>query len=180
MDAVAYSEFMHRLNGLFVLLLGIVALLERRSARWSAALRWGWPILFFISGVYLMIRSDQDGWPIGGGFIESLHDPTILQHKIAATILLLLALSEGLLRASRPRLNLAWIFPVLAVLAGLGLFFHGGTHLPKIHRQHRIMGWTALGIGITRGASGRIRGAGAIWPVLILLLGLELLFYSEL
>src|SRR5262245_53609689 len=90
----AYSEFMHQLNGVFVLLLGILAFLERKTSN-SGPLRWGWPLLFLASGTYLMIRSDLESWPIGDrGFIESLQDPMTLQHKIAAAILLLIGLSE--------------------------------------------------------------------------------------
>src|SRR5438477_1246290 len=57
----AYSEFMHRLNGIFVLLLGVLALLEHRMPN-VGFLRWGWPVLFFLSGIYLVIQSDPDVW----------------------------------------------------------------------------------------------------------------------
>jgi putative copper resistance protein D len=181
-EDVAYSEFMHRLNGVFVFLLGSLAVLERRWVKASGFLRWGWPALFLISGVYLMVQSDQDGWPIGEkGFIESMRDPTIFQHKIAASILLLLGLSELLLRTSRKVPVLGWVFPALAVSAGVLLFFHahGGHHIPKIYLQHLFMGGTALAIGVTRGISKKFKAGDSLWPLMILLLGLELLFYTE-
>src|ERR1700681_3676276 len=53
----AESEFMHQLNGVFVLLLGILAILEHRLAN-AGLLRWGWPLLFLVSGIYLVIQSD--------------------------------------------------------------------------------------------------------------------------
>jgi putative copper resistance protein D len=179
-EDIAYSEFMHRLNGVFVLLLGVVALLEGRSIKGGGFLRWGWPILFFLSGGYLLVQSDQDGWPIGGKtFIESMQDPMIFQHKIAASILLFLGLSELLLRSPWRYPFLEWVFPGLTVSAGLMLFFHGGRHMPKIHVQHLFMGGTALAIGIARVSSKKFKAVELLWPLLILLMALELLFYRE-
>jgi putative copper resistance protein D len=180
-EDIAYSESMHRLNGFFVLLLGCLALLEQRLSN-PGWLRWGWPLLFLVSGIYLAINSDPDGWPIGDkGFIESLQDPIIFQHKLAASILLLLGVSE-FLRRTRWRLPfLAGVFPTLAILAGVILVFHShaGHHSFKIVRQHQLMAGTALTIGFTNFLSKRFEAAKRIWPLLILLLGLELFFYSE-
>jgi putative copper resistance protein D len=181
-EDIAYSEFMHRLNGAFVILLGVLAILERRWVKASGFLHWGWPALFLLSGVYLMIQSDQDGWPIGEkNFVESMHDPTIFQHKIAASILLLLGFSELLLRTSWKLPALGWVFPTLAVSAGFILFFHGhaGHHAMNIYIQHLFMGGTALAIGVTRGFAKKFKAGESLWPFMILLLGLQLLFYTE-
>ena len=71
----AYSEFMHQLNGIFVLLLGLLAFLEHRLPD-RGLLRWGWPLLFLVSGIFLVVQSDRGSWPIGEkGFIESLPGP---------------------------------------------------------------------------------------------------------
>lgn len=178
----AYSEFMHQLNGVFVLLLGILAILEQRLTN-SGLLRWGWPLLFLLSGIYLVLQSDQDGWPIGDkGLIESLQDPVIFQHKIAAVILLLLGFSELFMRTRWRQPLLAGVFPLLAVSAGILLFLHAGHtghHSPKIYWQHLGMGGTAMSVGVTRFLSGRLKASERLWPFLILLLGLELLFYRE-
>lgn len=180
-EDIAYSESMHRLNGIFVLLLGCLALLEQRLSK-PGWLRWGWPLLFLVSGIYLMINSDRDGWPIGRkGIIDSLQDPEIFQHKLAALILLLLGVSEFLLRTRwRPPL-LAGAFPMLAVLAGIMLVFHSHAahHSFRIARQHQLMAATAFTIGVTNILSKRFEATTLIWPVAILLFGLELLFYSE-
>jgi putative copper resistance protein D len=177
----AESEFMHQLNGVFVLLLGILAILEHRLAN-AGLFRWGWPLLFLVSGIYLVIQSDQAGWPIGEkGFIESLRDPEILQHKIAAVILLLLGLSEIFLRTGWRQSFLAWVFPSLTISAGVLLFVHSHEdhQAPTIYVQHLLMGGTAMGIGVMRLISGRFKSSEPVWPFLILLLGLELLFYTE-
>ncbi|HET6369980.1 MAG TPA: hypothetical protein VFG95_02215 [Nitrospiria bacterium] len=182
LEDIAYSEYMHRLNGVFVFLLGVLAILERRWIKASAFLRWGWPTLFLLSGVYLMIHSDQDAWPIGKmGFNESIRDPMIFQHKIAASILLLLGLSEFLLRTAWKIPALGWVFPVLAASAGILLFFHAhtGHHVPKIYAQHLLMGATALAIGVTSGFAKKFKSVEPLWPLMILLLGLELLLYTE-
>jgi hypothetical protein len=180
-EEIAYSEFMHKLYGIFVLLLGYLVLLEQRLSK-PGWLRWGWPSLFLLSGIYLGINSDQDAWPIGDkGFIESLQDPITFQHKLAALILMLLGVSEFLLRIRwRPGL-VAGVFPTLAILAGIILLFHShaGHHSFKIARQHQFMAGTALTIGVTNFLSKRFDVTKPIWPFLILLLGLELFFYSE-
>ena len=41
------------------------------------------------------------------------------------------------------------------------------------------MGGTAMSIGVTKFLSGKFRGGERVWLFLILLLGLELLFYTE-
>jgi copper resistance protein D len=178
---IAYSESMHRLNGIFVLLLGGIALLEHRMSG-PGWLRWGWPLLFLVSGIYLAINSDPDGWPIGDkGFIASLHDPMIFQHKLAALILLLLGFSELLLRTRWSRPALGWVFPSLAIAAGVLLYVHShASHQSlEVERQHLLMAGTALGVGATKFLSERFKGSKQLWPLLILLLGLELLFYRE-
>ena len=181
-EDIAYSESMHRLNGIFVLLLGGLALLEQRLSK-PCWLRWGWPFLFFASGIYLVINSDPEGWPIGDkGFMESLHDPVIFQHKLAALILLFLGGTEFLLRTRWRQPVLAGVFPTLAILAGIMLVFHshaGHHHSFKIVRQHQFMAGTAFMIGVTNFLSKRFEATKWIWPLLILLLGLELFFYSE-
>jgi putative copper resistance protein D len=177
----SYSEFMHQLNGVFVLFLGILAILERKLPNRGGLLRWGWPVLFLVSGIYLMIKSDQESWPIGNtGFMESLSDPEVLQHKGAAAILLLLGLSEFFLRTHWRRVPLEWIFPSLAVSAGILLVMHShAQHSFEIHLQHLLMSGTAIGIGVTKFLSEKNRVTERPWLFLILLLGLELLLYRE-
>jgi len=180
-EDIAYSEFMHQLNGIFVLLLGILAILEQRLSN-AGLLRWGWPLLFLLSGIYLIVQSDQDGWPIGDkGFMESLQDPMIFQHKIAAMILFLLGFSELFMRTRWKQPLLAWVFPALAISSGVLLFIHShaGHQASKIFAQHLLMGGTAISIGVTRFISGKFKGSERLRPFLILLLGLELLFYRE-
>lgn len=177
----AYSEFMHQLNGIFVLLLGILALVERKLPN-GGLLRWGWPVLFLLSGVFLVVQSDRSSWPIGEkGLMESLQDPMTLQHKIAAAILLLLGLSELFLRAGWRQESLGWVFPLLAISAGVLLLVHGhsGHQESSIYMQHILMGGTAMSIGVTKFLSLRSRNSAPVWLFLILLLGLELLFYTE-
>jgi putative copper resistance protein D len=177
----AYSEFMHRLNGVFVLLLAVLAILEHRLPA-ARSLRWGWPLLFLSSGIYLAIYSDRDSWPISDkGFIESLQDPMVFQHKVSALILLLLGVSEFCLRTGWGRAPLEWVFPSLAISAGVLLFAHGHTEQQSqsVHIRHLFLGGTAISIGVTKFFSGKYKAIERAWLFLILLLGLELLFYRE-
>src|SRR5262249_26310898 len=60
-----FSEGNHHLAGVFVLLVGLLAVLEpwiSERQRWA---RYLWSFLFFAPGVYLMIWSDPESWPTG-------------------------------------------------------------------------------------------------------------------
>ncbi len=184
---VAYSEFNHRSSGVFLLLIAAVIFWESRRQRafpWNAISAFLW-IAF---GVYLFVRSDPEAWPWGPkAFIEIFTDPEVLQHKILTLIPVAIGVIEGFRAAGwLPHATWSYLFPGLAIFGGAYLFlhFHGGAfHWDWIYLQHAAMGLGSLAIGVTlflvrRTKCSRSLLAG-VFPVILLLLALVLLLYSE-
>ncbi len=191
---VAYSEFNHHLAGLFVLLIGFS---EMAQALRSLSLGWArmlLPTALLGTAAFLLIWSDHQAWPIGPlSFAETFfgNDQEILQHKTYG----LLALTVGLIELYRrlDRLpHASWLIPLplFAMIGGIMLFTHShGAHpsAEKIAMHHAVMGTLAISAGSSKLASawrGMFLGWSrtrweTIWAGLILLIGLQLLVYSE-
>ncbi len=202
-EGKAYSEFNHHLAGGFVLLIGLS---EVRSA--LALSRFVWtrfllPAAMVGAGLYLLIWSDHEAWPIGRmSLMETLWaaDLEILQHKLYAVLLLAVGTIEALRHLGRIRHGL-WQapLPVFAILGGLMLFLHSHGAHPAAHKiavHHAIMGTLAISAGACklmpgRTAGGRTTESGSglgetgwsrrdlVWAGLICLIGIQLLVYSE-
>jgi hypothetical protein len=184
---VAYSEFNHRSSGVLLLLIAAVIFWESRRRRafpWNAFSA----VLWIVLGVYLFVRSDPEAWPWGPkGFREIFADPEVLQHKILTLIPVAIGMTEGLRTAGwLPHAVWSYLFPGLAIFGGAYLFFHfhgGGFHWDWIYIQHVAMGLGSLAIGVTlfilrRTERGRSLLAG-VFPMIVFLLALVLLLYSE-
>lgn len=191
---MAYSEFNHHLAGLFVLLIGFS---EMAQALRSSSLSWArmlLPAALLGMAAFLLIWSDHEAWPIGPlSFAETFfgNDHEILQHKAYG----LLALAVGLIELYRrlDRLDhVGWLvpLPLFAMIGGIMLFAHShGAHpaAQKIAMHHAVMGTLAVSAGSSRLASawkGVFMGWSRsrwekVWAGLILLIGFQLLFYSE-
>ncbi|GMV50417.1 hypothetical protein FBQ96_05360 [Nitrospirales bacterium NOB] len=193
-EGIAYSEFNHHLAGLFLLLVGFSE--AREAIGWSALVwtRFLLPGALMLGGCFLLIWSDHDAWPIGSlSFVQTFfgHDPEILQHKTYG----ILALGIGAIEWCR-RLGLVtrstWAvpLPLFAIVGGLMLFLHSHGDHPSAHKiavDHAIMGTLA----ITAGALKLLSGWGGArlligrfywdlaWAGLVLVIGLQLLVYSE-
>jgi len=191
---MAYSELNHHLAGLFVLLIGFSEMAQAmrgRSLGWARMLL---PAALLGAAAFLLVWSDHEAWPIGSlSFTETFfgNDHEIVQHKTYG----LLALAVGLIELYR-RLDqvthVGWLapLPLFAMVGGLMLFTHShGAHpsAEKIALHHAVMGTLAVSAGSSRLASAwreafmgwsRSRWE-TIWWSLILLIGLQLLFYSE-
>jgi putative copper resistance protein D len=190
------SEFNHHLAGFFVILAGVFILVQGTLLqRWSF-LRFAWPTCFLLSGVFLLVFSDTELWPFGpqSWWYGLTHTPEDLQHKTFAVILLALGIFEvqrvrGVLKSAWAK----WLFPVLACCGSVLLLFHehhsgmhGASHMTtmaRIKAEHFNFAATGFGIGVFRGVSElptRWQEMFAkLWPLLMILLGVLLVFYRE-
>jgi putative copper resistance protein D len=190
------SEFNHHLAGFFVVLAGLFILAEGLLRSRFPATRYVWPVCFLLSGLFLLVFSDTELWPFGDKpwFQGVITNPEVIQHKVFAVLLLgvgsiEMARALGRLQA----LWAAWIFPVLAVGGSILLLFHahnsamsGPDHMAimrRIHTEHLSYSITGFGIGLAKGlAEVRSRWQtvfSKLWPALMMLLGVLLLFYVE-
>ena len=191
---VAYSEFNHHLAGFFVLLIGFS---EMTQALRSSSLGWArmlLPVALLGTAAFLLIWSDHQAWPIGPlSFAETFSgdDHEIFQHKSYGLLALTVGLIEWYRRLDRV-VHVGWLvpLPLFAIIGGLMLFTHShGAHpaAAKIAMHHAVMGTLAVSAGSSKLASaGRSVFTGwsrsrweTVWAGLILLIGLQLLVYSE-
>jgi hypothetical protein len=190
------SEFNHHLAGFFVVIAGIVMLLHSGLSRRWPWVKYVWPACFLAAGIFVLVWSDTELWPFGTRhWMEALrNNREVLQHKTFAILLLVLGLIEwertkGVLRAAWSQ----WVFPVIALIGSLLLIFHEhqggmmGEHhmetMARIQNEHMSYLICGLAIGVTNGLSEtRTRAAvlfGKIWPTLMIVLGVLLMFYRE-
>jgi hypothetical protein len=193
-QGVAYSKFNHHLAGLFVLLMGCA---ELSQALYLPTLLWVrllLPAAMLLGSVILLVGSDHEAWPIGSlSFAQtfSSHDPEIIQHKIYGLLLFLVGKVEVLRRTRRISAGL-WsaLLPLFAIVGGLMLFGHShGVHpsAQKIAMHHAMMGTLAITAGSSKlllgwfrpSLHGRSPAWGWLWAGPIVLIGMQLLMYSE-
>ncbi|TLY17721.1 MAG: hypothetical protein E6K69_01775 [Nitrospirae bacterium] len=199
----AFSEFNHHIAGIFVLLIGLSELREALAVALLAGTRFMLPIGLLGAGTYLIIWSDHEAWPIGSlSFVQTFFsgDWEILQHKVYAMLHLTVGTIELLKRMGRLG-HAIWKVPLptLAVIAGMMLFLHSHGAHPAAHKialHHAVMGTMAIIAGSSKFASGwtmqRVsatkgsdlqhlpsRSWGVAWVGFILLIGIQLLLYSE-
>jgi putative copper resistance protein D len=190
-----FSEFNHRFAGLFVLLIGLLCVLEPRLAERFGGVRYLWSVLFFLPGLYLLIWSDPESWPTGN---QSLHyvitqNLEVLQHKVFSLLLLGLGAIEFV--RVKKGLRSAWlslVFPVLAGAGALLLLFHvhsgpmdAAAHATMLKIEHQHLGFAITGFGIA--VSKAFADVGKFHPrlmrnlfaVLMVVLGCLLLAYTE-
>lgn len=191
---VAYSEFNHHLTGMLVLIIGLSELRHALAMSFWAWTRFLLPGALLTSGVFLLIWSDHNAWPIGAlSFVETFFgsDPEIFQHKSYGLLSLTVGAIELLRRLGQIR-HAAWVapLPLFAIIGGLMLFGHShGIHLSaaRIAMDHAMMGTMAVTAGSSKLLSDWFRSLSSAgsskwelpWAVLILLIGIQLLIYSE-
>lgn len=191
---IAYSERNHHIAGLLVILMGAA---ELTHAMRLAALSWVrllLPSALLCAGAFLLIWSDHEAWPIGSlTFGQSFFgdDYEIIQHKVYGILAFAVGSVELFRRMGRAG-HRAWAspLPLMAIVGGLMLFGHSHGFHPsaqKIATHHAIMGTLALTAGSSKLFSTWFNptpGAAAvrwdwIWAFFILLIGTQLLIYSE-
>jgi putative copper resistance protein D len=184
----AWSEFNHHWAGLFVLAMGLLALVHATGrARWARH----WPLVFLGLAGFLLVRNDPGAWPLGPlGFWESMRYPEVLQHRIFVLLVIAFGIFEWLVRTDRVRVHgAALVFPLLCAVGG-GLLLthsHAGLNLKQeylIEITHVPLGVLAMITGWSRWLELRLpapsgRFAGRIWPVAFTLIGVSLILYRE-
>jgi putative copper resistance protein D len=186
-EDIAWSEYNHHWSGLFVLLIGLVALLNQAGLRWARH----WPLLFLGLGAFLFLRSDPEVWPLGQiGLIDSLRDIEVVQHRIFVLLIVAFGLFEWRVRAGRlGHTKAAYVFP-LATAAGAALLLthsHAIANIKDallIELTHTPLALAGIAAGWARWLELRLdppanRVAGWVWPVCFVLVGLILLTYRE-
>lgn len=185
---IAWSEYNHHWAGIFVVLIGLLALIEHFSwGRWARH----WPLLFLVMAAFLFVRADEMAWPVGPiGFFASLRDPEVAQHRMFVVLIVLFGLFEWRVRLRGQNAGrAALVFPLTVAVGGALLMTHSHA-IANVKDQLLIeMSHTPLALcGITAGwarwlelrMDGRIsRIASWVWPVAFVMVGLILLIYRE-
>ena len=190
----AYSEFNHHLTGMLVLIIGLSELRQALAIPFWAWTRFLLPGALLTAGFFLLIWSDHDAWPIGSlSFAQTFFgsDSEIFQHKSYALLSLTVGAIE-LLRRVRQIGHAAWAapLPLFAIIGGLMLFGHSHGLHPSAHKiamGHALMGTMAVTAGSSKLLSDWLRAPAQaryskrelFWAGLILLIGMQLLVYSE-
>jgi copper resistance protein D len=183
-----WSEFNHNVAGVFVLLMGLLAILNRTGrAPWARH----WPLVFFAMAVFLFIRNDPGSWPLGPlGFWESLTYPGELQHKLFVTLVLGFGTFEWMVRTERIRSpRAALVFPILCSVGGALLLTHSHDALNLkaeylVEITHAPLGVIAMLVGWGRWLELRLPPGeralpGRIWSISLAMVGVMLLLYRE-
>ncbi len=184
---IAWSEYNHHWAGIFVLAIGLLALLNQAGLRWARH----WPLLFLGLAAFLFVRSDPENWPLGHiGLLESLRDVEVLQHRVFVLLLIAFAFFEWRVRTSpRPHPRAALVFPLICAGGGALLLTHSHAianvkDALLIELTHTPLALAAVVAGWSRWLELRLdpptnRIAGWVWPVCLLLIGVMLLWYRE-
>jgi copper resistance protein D len=187
-EDTAWSEFGHHVAGLFVLAMGLLAMLERSGrAPWARH----WPLLFVGLTGFVAWNMDPEGWQTGRvGFWEHLLGLEVLQHRILLSLTALLGLAEWRVHSSRdPHARWRHVFPFVCIAAGALLLTHAHdvndakfaflmevTHLP-LALVILVAGW-ARWLEL-RLPSPENQAPGRLWAPALALFGLLLVFYRE-
>jgi putative copper resistance protein D len=182
----AWSEFNHNWAGLFVVLMGLLASLERLGVRGARH----WPLVLLVMVALLVARNDPRAWPLGpAGFWESMTLPDVLQHRAFMLMVVPFGIFEWLVRTGRLAIRpWGYVFPLLCAAAGGLLLTHSHAMFSLKEEfltevSHAPLGILAVLAGWARWLEVRLpeceRPAGWGWRVCFLGLGLLLLAYRE-
>ena len=187
-EDISWSQFNHHWSGLFVLAMGLLALLERTGrAPWARH----WPLLFLGLAAFLFARSDPGDWPLGPkGFWEGLASVSVLQHRFFAGLTVTFGVFEWMGRSGRLRSpRWALVFPLLSAVAGALLLVHSHALADLraeflVEATHIPLGLLAIFVGWARWLEVRLsppdnRAPGWLWTVGFTLVGALLLLYRE-
>ncbi len=189
-DELIYSEMMHHIFGWMVLGLACWLLYQMLELPGVEKVRAAGPILLGAGGLFLMIFSDFDAWPLSSE--KPITDPEVLAHKIFATLMIVIALGTSLVRrrknADVGKLQ-AHLVAVLALAGGGILFTHVHTGAPYsevamgVYIHHFYIGVLALMCGgvkmLELALPEKRRIWDGIWVLLLFIVSFALLKYNE-
>ncbi|OQW31220.1 MAG: hypothetical protein A4E19_20545 [Nitrospira sp. SG-bin1] len=181
---------MHHTAGYFVFVIGILMAMGRATHSRQSFLQYAIGMTWTLFGLFIFVRADPDGWPMGSSFWESWTMPTSvewLQHKLLSLIPLLLALHAFRGRHMMGQNNAAsYVAGGLAIIGAVGLLSHQHLDHPGldvVNVQHRFFAGTCLLIALSLFKEARGRWVGTnkrlIFPTLLILLSLQLVWYTE-
>lgn len=186
---VAWSEYNHHWAGVIVLAVGALALLHKTGrVPWAGH----WPLLFLLLAAFLLVRSDPEAWPLGDiGFVASLRDPEVVQHRAFVALIAAFSVFEWRVRLERVRTRyLPHVFPAITAIGAVLLLGH--SHALASVRDEVLVEISHLAIavlGIVAAAARWLELAGAersmrwpvgwLWPACFVAVGLVLLAYGE-
>lgn len=184
----AWSEYNHHWSGLFVLTMGVLALLHQTGrARWARH----WPLVFLGLAVFLFFRSDPGSWPIGPvGFWESMLFPEVLQHRFFLGLVVVFGIFEWRVRTGQVTSpGYALVFPLLCAVGGGMLLTHSHASLNLkseflIEVTHAPLGVFGIVVGWARWLELRVAPAeerlpARLWAGALVAVGLLLVLYRE-
>jgi copper resistance protein D len=187
-EEAAWSEFGHHVSGLFVLAMGVLAMLERTGrAPWARH----WPLLLIGLACFVAWNMDPEGWQTGRiGFWEHLLGLEVLQHRILLAFTAILGVAEWRVRSGRhPESRWRYVFPFVCIGAGILLMSHAhevsnAKSAFLIELTHLPLGLVILVAGWSRWLELRLsppddRAPGRLWGPALTVFGLLLLFYRE-
>jgi putative copper resistance protein D len=183
-----WSEFNHHVAGVFVLIMGVLAILYRTG--WVPWAR-HWPLVFFGLAAFLLVRDDPGSWPLGPqGFWEGMQYSEVVQHRVFVLLVLGFGTFEWMVRTGRIRSpRAALVFPILCSVGGALLLTHSHASLNLkseylVEVTHAPLGVLAMLVGWGRWLELRLppeetRLPARVWPVGLAMVGLLLILYRE-
>ncbi|HZS56373.1 MAG TPA: CopD family protein [Bryobacteraceae bacterium] len=184
---IAWSEYNHNWAGICLLTVGLLALIaQMRHIRWARH----WPLVFLVLAVFIVIRADPENWPLGPrGFWESFQVPDVMQHRLAAALVIAFAIFEWRVRTRRSTQSWhALVFPAICMVGGTLLFIHSHS-LGNVKEEllaevsHTGIAIFAIIAAVTRWLQLRLPQQppvlGSIWAACFVLIGVLLTFYRE-
>lgn len=185
-----YSLFMHHATGYLLLAIGILLAIDRSTYSRYRLLPYAIGSMWTLFGLFIFVRADPDGWPMGSGFWHSWTMPSHvewLQHKLLSLIPLILAGYAFWRRPTEENGNRGLYVPIgLAVLGAAGLLMHRHLDHPGmdlVNIQHQLFAGTCLVIAVSlfQETRGRwlVNNKRLMFPALVIILALELTWYTE-
>jgi uncharacterized membrane protein len=188
-DEIKYSDMMHHVFGWVTLGLALWLAYQHFNLPGQHRIRALGPIMLTGSGIFLMIFSDWNAWPLGNEL--PITDPEVLFHKILATIMIFFGIGMNLARKRSEGVSQlqAHLLAVLALIGGGMLFTHVHTGAPfsqtamGVYVQHFVIGILALGCGSVQMLQTvqphKERLWNLLWIILLVVVAANLIWYRE-